>query len=170
MFRNRSGITAKMMGGMLAITIIIAQTPAAQADEGMPGWDIPREAVALGVLVLLGEGYLLVSGSVVAVGNGVYAANGEQSTPGWRNQGYVLGSLNIIIGGIMIGSAIINHKEDLGILGAVHTGVGLADLGLTIWSQVQTDGNRRRVTVSPLLIPSREGPPAVGVGVQLFGW
>jgi hypothetical protein len=169
MLRNRSGVSAKTLVGVVAITFLIAQAPA-KADDAAGGFEIPPEAAALGLLLLLGEGYLLVGGTVVGMGNLVYASDGERATSGWRYQGYILGSLNVVIGGIMIGAAIKNHDQDLGILGAVQAGVGMADLGFTIWSQVQEDGSRRSVSVSPLVIPDREGAPAMGVGVQLVGW
>jgi hypothetical protein len=161
---------AKKSAAILVLVSFLVSAAPALADCPFPCMKFEPEEVLLGLVVVLGEAYLIGGGATVAVGNLVYASRHEPSTSGWRYQGYVLGGLNVVIGGLMLGFGIRDDNQGLTGIGAAQLGIGLADLGFTIWSSCQPGEPGRRVALQPLVFPDREGGAAVGVGLTVAGW
>jgi hypothetical protein len=163
--------TQKLVAAVLVCATLLVCLPARAGDPTLAGgFDISPGAAVLLVVMGLCEAYLLVGGTTVAIGNWVYASRGEQSTPGWGVQGYLLGGLNLAIGALILCSGIDDSNNTQIALGSVQIGIGALDLGFTIWSSSHPKNPARRLSLSPIVMPDAKGNLAVGVNLQLVTW
>ena len=116
-------------------------------------------------------GYLTLGGLVIGFANFSYASKGEQATPGWRIQGWIVGGLNLALGATVVGLVLQKPSvDDLGLsIGLISLAVGTMDIGFTIWSSSHPE-SKKRLTVNPIVLQDIEGNPAVGIGLNLVNW
>lgn len=163
-------ITERFIVTAVVLSLGLACT-SAWAQE--PGDDSIDEDLAT---LYLEEGTLLLGGFVFAIGNMSYASNGVQSPVGWRVAGNIGGVLNIITGGVIIGVLLamddveISNRDLWMGLGIGHLAMGALDIGTSAWGYAQAPSHETQVKVSPVVIPSKNGPPAIGAGLSIVGW
>jgi hypothetical protein len=95
-------------------------------------------------------------GLVTIIGNGVNLAR-RAPNRSWPISGYILGSLNVIVGAVWF--AIIRIEDPLWAVGGSMIGIGVTDIGLSIAGHVK----HARTSVSPSPVP------LAGLGGQLTG-
>lgn len=169
MFRFEVGNTTRAIAGVIALALVLAQKPAMADEEGENYLGIGPEIALMVLGMALVEGYLLIGGTAVGGSHLVKAVQGKRPSSGQLAHGYILSGLNIVIGSLIL--ADYHSRSDwLATVGAVQLGIGLADLGFTIWSHVQEDGNKQYISISPMVIPDKGGNTAFGIGIQMAGW
>jgi hypothetical protein len=171
----RKGGNLNILVGVVVILSICLGTMPSKAYIGDGDYDIdiklgPGET-ALAVLLCCTYGYLTIGGLIIGFANFSYATKGEQATPGWRIQGWIVGGLNLVMGATVIGLVLQEPTvDDVGLtIGMISIGVGVLDIGFTIWSSSQPE-SKKSLTVNPIVMQDVEGNPAVGVGLNLVNW
>lgn len=107
-------------------------------------------------------------GLVAAIGNGVIAGKGERPSLSWRIMGYVCGGLNVSLAVFNLLAGSRGDALFLGV-GGGQLGLGLLDIGLSVWAGTRP-ARPARLSLGPRLLIADQARLAFGVGLTATGW
>lgn len=134
-----------------------------------------RASLGVPPLLLLrafGQGLLIVGAIVSAVANGSPAARGERPHSAWLATGYILGTGNLIVGGLQVATS---EETVLRAIGVAHLTVGATSMGMTIWGHTQPSpealppsGSGAGLSLGAFVSSTRAGSHGWGLALRLW--
>ncbi len=165
------------MGRILSIVLLFGSFVAIDLMPGTARADdsgLRTGVVALGAAssaAIGGCGIAAAIGSAVELGRG-YSAT-RRPARGWYHMAIVVGTLNLIAGGVWIGVTHGGDHDSLGVgLGVPHLLIGVADIALGIAGTVRADPRDPRIVPVPEVEPdfqSFAAPPEAALHLRFAG-